>query len=94
MQKGNRALDHKCPACRAVIEFKPKLGKWKCDYCDNEYDLEELQKFNNASSKSVNEGALGDDTIYDSYRCKNCGCEQLNKAGQEFIKEMNKVEVE
>lgn len=26
------------------------------------------------------------------YKCKNCGCEQLNRAGQEFLKEMNKAE--
>lgn len=71
----NRALDHKCPACRAPIEFKVKLGKWKCDYCDNEYVLEDLQKYNNASSEKVNLGAAGDDTQYDSYRCKNCGAE-------------------
>lgn len=71
----NRALDHKCPACRAPIEFKVKLGKWKCDYCDNEYTLDDLKKYNNASSEKVNLGAAGDDTQYDSYRCKNCGAE-------------------
>ena len=71
----NRALDHKCPACRAPIEFKVKLGKWKCDYCDNEYTLDDLKKYNNASSEKVNLGAAGDDTQYDSYRCTTCGAE-------------------
>ena len=64
----NRALDHKCPACRAPIEFKVKLGKWKCDYCDNEYALEDLQKYNNASSEANNESTteeMVDD--YDEY---------------------------
>lgn len=75
VSKNNRALDNKCPACRAPLLFKPKLGKWKCEYCDNEYTLEELKKYNNASSSSVNEGANGDDTIYETYRCKDCGAE-------------------
>lgn len=71
----NRALDNQCPACRAPLMFNPKLGKWKCEYCDNEYTLEELQKHNNASNVKVNEGISGDDTEYDTYRCKDCGAE-------------------
>ncbi len=71
----NKALDHKCPACMAPIHFNPTLEKWKCEYCESEFTLEELQKFNNASSEKNNEGGKGDDTAYDSYRCSDCGAE-------------------
>ena len=68
-----RAIDHKCPACRAPIHYKPKLGKWKCDYCDNIYTLEEMQKHNNASTVKVTKEE--EKVHYDSYKCKNCGAE-------------------
>lgn len=74
-KKKTRALDNKCPACHASLKFYPKLGKWKCEYCENEYTLDELKKYNNASSDKVNEGAAGDDTNYDSYKCPDCGAE-------------------
>ncbi len=50
----NRALDNKCPACGAPILYKPNLKKWKCDYCKSEYTLEEMKKYNNASSEENN----------------------------------------
>lgn len=74
-KKNNKALDHKCPSCMAPIFFNPKLGKWKCEYCNSEFTLEELKKFNNASSKEANDTKNADDTIYDSYKCENCGAE-------------------
>jgi len=50
----NRALDNKCPACGAPILYKPNLKKWKCDYCKSEFTLEEMKKYNNASSEKNN----------------------------------------
>ena len=32
-----KALDHKCPACRAVIKWNPSIEKFKGEYCDSEY---------------------------------------------------------
>ena len=83
VQKKEKAIDHKCPGCRAPIFFIPNLGKWKCEYCNSSYNLEELQKFNNASSLSNNHHVhLSDgnvdnavDDLYTSYKCKNCGAE-------------------
>lgn len=74
-KKNNKALDHKCPSCMAPIFFKPKSGKWECDYCGSSYTLEELQKFNNASNIEANDIKNADDTIYDHYKCQNCGAE-------------------
>ena len=69
-----RALDHKCPSCGAKIVFSPSIGKWKCDHCGSEFDLETLKKYNNASSDENN--TKSNETInteYLEYNCKNCG---------------------
>ncbi len=74
MNERERALDHKCPGCGAKIVFSPDLGKWKCDHCGGEYDLETLQKYNNASSKENNSQVENEvNTDYVEYHCKNCG---------------------
>lgn len=71
----NKSLDNKCPACRAVIKWNPTLNKFKCEYCDSEFTLNEMKKYNNASNENVNLGSEGDDTQYDSYKCPDCGAE-------------------
>lgn len=79
--KADKALDNKCPSCGAPIHFNPTAGKWKCDYCNSEFDLEEMQKYNNASTEVNNtlenneEVKNTDDTVYISYKCQNCGAE-------------------
>lgn len=78
VQKKEKAIDHKCPGCRAPIFFIPSLGKWQCEYCNGTYSLEELQKYNNASSDEHNNNVhLSDnlEDLYTSYKCKNCGAE-------------------
>lgn len=72
-----RALDNKCPACHAPIKFIPSLNKWKCEYCCGEFTLEEMQRFNNASSEKNNDNVKSDsnDSIYVNYHCKDCGAE-------------------
>ena len=61
----NKSLDNKCPACRAVIKWNPTLNKFKCEYCDSEFTLNEMKKYNNASNENVNLGSEGDATQYD-----------------------------
>ena len=76
-----KAIDNKCPGCGAPIHFNPSLNKWKCEYCNSEFSLEEMQKHNNASSVQNNENIeentkqINDSTKYISYKCKNCGAE-------------------
>ena len=75
MKERERALDHKCPSCGGKIVFTPETGKWFCEYCKSEFDLETLQKYNNASSEenNNNENVDDKDTSYVEYHCKNCG---------------------
>lgn len=78
--KKKKVLDNKCPACGAVIKYNPTLGKWKCEYCNSEFSLEEMQKHNNASSIANNTSnedlnSSKHEEYYDSYKCGNCGAE-------------------
>ena len=34
------ALDNKCPACGAKIEFNPLNQMWDCEYCYSKFTLE------------------------------------------------------
>lgn len=71
-----KVLDNNCPLCGASIKFNPKLGKFKCEFCRGEFTLEELKEhIDNAAVDKVNEGENGDDTIYETYKCSNCGAE-------------------
>ena len=73
------SIDHKCPNCNAKLVFDIKLQKWKCDYCDSEFTLEELQKrLNNAATDKKNDDTglvEDDDTTYVQYNCPDCGAE-------------------
>ncbi len=76
MNERERALDHKCPSCGGKVVFNPAKGNWTCEYCKSEFDLETLQKYNNASNVANNETTeeVSDkNTDYLEYHCKNCG---------------------
>ena len=68
----SKVLDNKCPSCGAAIHFKPELGKFKCDYCDNEYTAEQLKDMDKLS-EDVGEDSLS--CSYDSYNCPDCGAQ-------------------
>ena len=74
-----KAMHNKCPACSAPIFFQPNLNKWKCEYCNSEFSLEEMQKYNNASSeennKETDEDYSSEEVELTSYKCENCGAE-------------------
>jgi len=68
-----RAMDHKCPACGAPLLYVTKLAKWKCDYCDSEYTLDDLKKL--GVIKDEKENKQEENVTYDTYLCKDCGAE-------------------
>lgn len=70
------ALDNKCPACSAKIDFNPKSQMWECEYCGSKFTLEEMQKHKNASSEEANTVTNNDSKKeLTNYHCKNCGAE-------------------
>ncbi len=74
------ALENKCPSCTASISFNPTIGKWKCEYCGEEFTLENMQKHsNNASGLNKNiereKQKVVDTSGYVTYHCDSCGAE-------------------
>ncbi len=39
-----QVTNHKCPACEGPMHFDSGIGKLKCDYCDSEFTVEEVEK--------------------------------------------------
>lgn len=77
-----KVLDNKCPNCGAPLFFNEELGKWKCNYCDSVLDLEQLQKYNNASNEKNNEQPseieykeTDENVSFLNYTCQNCGAQ-------------------
>jgi len=78
IKEKEKAINNKCPSCGAPISFNPLINKWKCEYCSSEFTLEEMQKYNNASSAEANdiaENANEEELDLLSYKCQNCGAE-------------------
>lgn len=70
----NNAIDHKCPNCDAILKFNPHGENWKCEYCRSEFNLEQLNKY---EEKTKNEDkivkAKQNEEGLDVYTCNNCG---------------------
>jgi len=70
----------KCLNCGADLLFNPTLQKWKCEWCDSEYDKKDLDAANiNVSEES---GNISDEpaSVYSNdeikvYSCSYCGAE-------------------
>ena len=83
-------ITYKCPECGAEIFWNAKKNCWKCDYCDSEYTLEQLQE--SGQGEEVDEENVqhheevdkdeysksNDGTVGDDlvkYTCSHCGSE-------------------
>lgn len=71
----NKVLDCKCPSCNAILKYNPSSLNWKCEYCRNSYNLEDLKKFNSTNSDGNNYKENSEINELDIYRCNNCGAE-------------------
>lgn len=69
-------LDHKCPNCRANLNFNPHNQNWECEYCGSKFNLEDLE---NQTETLTNETATvkvdKDMDGMDVYSCPNCGAQ-------------------
>jgi DNA-directed RNA polymerase subunit RPC12/RpoP len=79
-QAHSYALDSKCPSCGGPLKYNATIQKFKCEYCDSEFDVKELDaKSNNAAkaenNKKDNDYVEDDDTVYVTYTCPDCGAE-------------------
>jgi len=63
------ATDYKCPACNAPLTYKPESESWRCEYCNSNYKLEDLEK-NEKEFEDLDNTRTID---VDEYTCENCG---------------------
>ena len=38
-------IQYKCPCCGGAVEFNSTAQKMKCPYCDTEFEIETLKKY-------------------------------------------------
>lgn len=71
------ALDHKCPNCDAVLKFNPHGQNWKCEYCRGEFDLKQLEEYEEKHGKVLEEKTvnINSSNDIDEYSCPNCGAQ-------------------
>jgi len=74
----------KCLNCGADLLFNPTIQKWKCEWCDSEYEKKDLDAANiNVSEESASvQSESGPSQIYADadvciYACSYCGAEVL-----------------
>lgn len=66
----NKAVDVQCPTCHAPLKFNAKVGKMKCEYCGNEFNVEDLKDEVNVN---VEESTEEVQTELVTYKCSDCG---------------------
>ena len=64
-------IDNQCPNCGARIHFNPKLGKFKCDYCDSILTEEELNKEDLPKILTPEETEIKINEVLDSWTKEN-----------------------
>ncbi len=88
MAERTAVMEYKCPCCTAGLPFDPNLQKLKCQYCDNEFDLETVKAFNEEEAREAAEEFLEDPTParqwseeeqenLNLFTCPSCGGEIL-----------------
>ena len=82
-------IEYKCPSCGGAIEFDRHSQKMKCPYCDTEFDLETLKKYDEQLSREAEQKddisdwqtdpgkqwQEGETDGMNVYTCKSCGGE-------------------
>ena len=76
-------LEYKCPCCGAGLIFGEEVQKMTCEYCDNTFDLETVQEFNDTSEgysnifiqeeTSTAEWSKDEQETLNCFTCPACG---------------------
>lgn len=81
-------LEYKCPCCNAGLKFGHDVQKMTCEYCDNTFELEAVQAYNekDATDAFAWEHAAHDDysdadkEMLQTFTCPACGGEMVTDA--------------
>lgn len=81
-------LEYKCPCCNAGLPFNESVQRMKCQYCDNEFDLETVRTYNEGLNETDGadftwqqtesaQWSETEQTVLRSFVCPDCGGELL-----------------
>lgn len=87
MTQAEHILEYKCPCCGAGLRFNGADQKLTCQYCDNIFDLEAVQSYNEEEQvhadhweSTVNTGWSADEqNKVVTYNCPSCGGELMTE---------------
>lgn len=77
----NKSIDHKCPSCHAPLKFNPESQNWICQYCNSEFNLQDLEENEKKYQQQIafEEKTPIEETPdigeYNIYRCPDCGAQ-------------------
>ena len=86
MPNTQNVLEYKCPCCGAGLKFSSADQKLSCEYCDNTFELEAVQEYNDSLNKTDTqefdwdeqqnaEWTAEEQGQMRSYICNSCGGE-------------------
>ncbi len=78
-------LEYKCPCCSGKLEFDSGIGKVKCPFCDNEFEMETFKQLDEELNEETTENLEWENESTDiwseadegmkAYSCKSCGAQ-------------------
>ncbi len=85
MEERTQVLEYKCPCCDAGLKFSALVQRLKCEYCDNEFNLDTVKAYNDGLKEDgaqfswdPEEGKTwdeGEEAALRSFLCPTCSGE-------------------
>ena len=88
MEERTQVIEYKCPCCGAGLSFGANVQQLKCEYCDNTFDIEAVQAFNESETQASTENvqweavprqqwSQEEQEALRAFECPSCGGEIL-----------------
>ena len=88
MEKQMHVIEYKCPCCNAGLRFGSQVQQLTCEYCDNTFDIETVQAYNDSTSgqnadafswasEKQPEWTEAEASAMNTFQCPACGGEIL-----------------
>ena len=83
MEDNLNVLEYKCPCCNAGLIFGEDTQKFKCEYCDNIFDIDTIKEYQASQSEihsdyfswddnNAVQSDLAEDTTMRGFICPSC----------------------
>lgn len=84
MAEAQNILEYKCPCCGAGLLFGEETQKMKCEYCDNQFEMDAVKAYNESLDDTPEEKLIwqqasfgtwaeGEESSLVTYICQSCG---------------------